>query len=99
MRREVEVGEQLYHLTKDASEQHNLASDPSLQDTLRRLRESLDRRTEGPLLPGRFPPYRDSEAMRSAAASSESSPKDRVPKIASGVFGTAGIELLVQKCT
>ncbi len=56
MRREVEVGEQLYHLTKDASEQHNLASDPSLQDTLRRLRESLDRRTEGPLLPGRFPP-------------------------------------------
>jgi arylsulfatase A-like enzyme len=56
MRREVEVGEQLYHLTEDAREQRNRAQDPSVQDTLRRLRARLDRRTEGPLLPGRFPP-------------------------------------------
>jgi arylsulfatase A-like enzyme len=56
LRREVEVGEQLYHLSEDAREQRNLAQHPSVQDTLRRLRESLDRRTEGPLLPGRFPP-------------------------------------------
>ncbi len=56
LRREVEVGEQLYHLTEDAREQRNLAQDPSVQDRLRRLRASLDRRTEGPLLPGRFPP-------------------------------------------
>jgi arylsulfatase A-like enzyme len=56
MRREVEVGEQLYHLTEDAREQHNVAQDPSVQDTLRRLRASLDQSTEGPLLPSRFPP-------------------------------------------
>jgi arylsulfatase A-like enzyme len=56
MRREVEVGEQLYHLTDDAREQHNLAQDPSLQDTLRRLRASLEQWTEGPLLPSRFRP-------------------------------------------
>ena len=56
MRREVEVGEQLYHLTEDSREQRNLAQDPSFQETLRRLRASLDRWTKGPLLPGRFPP-------------------------------------------
>jgi arylsulfatase A-like enzyme len=56
MRREVEVGERLYHLTADAREQHNLAEDPSRQDTLLRLRASLDQRTDGPLLPSRFPP-------------------------------------------
>ena len=56
MRREVEVGEQLYHLIEDSREQHNLAQDPSVQDTLRRLRASLDQRTNGPLLPSRFPP-------------------------------------------
>jgi arylsulfatase A-like enzyme len=56
MRREVEVGEQLYHLTDDAREQHNLARDPSVQDTLRRLRASLDQWTKGPLLPSRFVP-------------------------------------------
>ena len=55
MRREVEVGEQLYHLTDDAREQHNLAKDPSVQDTLRRLREPrpMDRR---PSAPEPFPP-------------------------------------------
>jgi arylsulfatase A-like enzyme len=56
VRREVEVGEQLYHLTLDAGEQRNLAQDPSVQDTLRRLRASLDQWTKGPLLPSRFPP-------------------------------------------
>ncbi len=54
MRREVEVGEQLYRLTDDAGEQRNIASDPSVQETLRRLRANLDQRTEGPLLPNRF---------------------------------------------
>jgi arylsulfatase A-like enzyme len=56
MRREVEVGEQLYHLTEDTREQRNLAGDPSAQETLRRLRTSLDQQTSGPLLPSRFPP-------------------------------------------
>ncbi len=56
MRREVEVGEQLYHLTDDPREQHNLTQDPSAQETLQRLRASLDQWTKGPLLPGRFPP-------------------------------------------
>ena len=56
LRREVEGGEQLYHLTKDAREQRNLAENPSVQDTLRRLRASLDQWTKGPLLPSRFPP-------------------------------------------
>ena len=56
MRREVEVGEQLYHLTEDAREQRNLAQDPSVQNTLRRLRTSLDQWTKGPLFPSRFPP-------------------------------------------
>jgi arylsulfatase A-like enzyme len=56
MRREVEVGEQLYHLTEDAREQRNLAQDPSVQDTLLRLRARLNQSTEGPLLPNRFPP-------------------------------------------
>jgi arylsulfatase A-like enzyme len=56
MRREVEVGEQLYHLTEDAREQHNLAQDPSVQDILHRLRANLNRWTEGPLIPNRFPP-------------------------------------------
>jgi arylsulfatase A-like enzyme len=56
LRREVEGGEQLYHLTEDVREQRNLAQDPSVQDTLLRLRASLDQWTRGPLLPSRFPP-------------------------------------------
>ena len=56
LRREVEVGEQLYHLTEDPREQRNLAQDPSTQELLHRLRESLNGRTNGPLLPGRFFP-------------------------------------------
>jgi arylsulfatase A-like enzyme len=56
LRREVEGGEQLYHLTENAREQRNLAQDPSVQETLRRLRASLDQWTNGPLLPSRFPP-------------------------------------------
>ena len=56
MRREVEVGEQLYHLTEDANEQHNLAQVPSAQETLVRFRASLDRSTKGPLVPSRFAP-------------------------------------------
>ena len=45
LRREVEGGEQLYHLTNDAREQRNLAQDPSVQETLRRLRGAS---TSGP---------------------------------------------------
>jgi len=56
LRREVEGGEQLYHLTEDALEQRNIAQDPSVQDTVRRLRASLDQWTKGPLIPSRFPP-------------------------------------------
>lgn len=56
MRREVEIGEQLYHLTEDPREQRNLAQDPSTQGLLHQLRERLNGRTNGPLLPGRFFP-------------------------------------------
>jgi arylsulfatase A-like enzyme len=56
MRREVDLGEQLYHLTEDAHEQRNLAKDPSAQETLGRLRARLDQWTNGPLIPSRFSP-------------------------------------------
>jgi arylsulfatase A-like enzyme len=56
IRREGDAREQLYHLSKDANEQRNLAGDPSTQSTLERMRETLSRLTQGPMLPERFNP-------------------------------------------
>jgi len=54
IRREGRVREELFHLSADANELHNLADDPSAQTILRQMRAALDRLTGGPLLPERF---------------------------------------------
>ena len=54
IRREGDVREELFHLRRDAKEQHNLAGDPAARPTLERMRAALDRLTAGPLLPQRF---------------------------------------------
>jgi len=56
IRREGEVREELFSLRQDAKEQHNLADDPAMQATLKRMREALGRLTAGPLTPLRFNP-------------------------------------------
>jgi arylsulfatase A-like enzyme len=56
IRREGDAREQLYHLTADPNEQHNLADLPSARATLERMRKTLSRLTEGPMLPERFKP-------------------------------------------
>ncbi len=54
IRREGDVREELFHLSRDPREQHNLVGDPAAGTTLQRMRAALDRLTEGPLLPLRF---------------------------------------------
>jgi arylsulfatase A-like enzyme len=54
IRREGDGHEELFHLSEDMNEQQNLASDPSAQTTLQRMRAALDRLTGGPLVPERF---------------------------------------------
>ena len=54
IRREGDLREELFHLRVDPIEQRNLAGDPGAQPTLERMRESLGRLTDGPLLPRRF---------------------------------------------
>jgi arylsulfatase A-like enzyme len=56
IRYEGEVHEELFHLGHDTSEQFNRATDPEAEATLVRMRESLGRITDGPLLPLRFSP-------------------------------------------
>jgi arylsulfatase A-like enzyme len=56
IRRGGDVREELFHLLKDAGEQHNLATDPAARSMLERMRAALDRLTAGPLTPGRFKP-------------------------------------------
>jgi len=56
IRREGEVGEELYGVREDPQERHNLASDPAMQSTLERMRGALGRLTAGPLTPERFNP-------------------------------------------
>ena len=53
IRRVGDVSEELFHLSEDANEQHNLAGQPSTQTTLEQMRATLDRLTGGPLLPER----------------------------------------------
>jgi arylsulfatase A-like enzyme len=52
IRRGMDGGELLFHLSEDAREQRDLAKTPSAQTTLKRLREALERM--GPLVPERF---------------------------------------------
>ena len=54
IRREGDAREELFHLSRDPREQHNLAGDPAARTTLQRMRDALDHLTEGPLLPQRF---------------------------------------------
>jgi arylsulfatase A-like enzyme len=54
IRREGYVREELYRLSEDAQEMHNLAGDPAMEPTLERLRKVLGRLTGGPLTPQRF---------------------------------------------
>ncbi len=54
IRSEGKVREELYHLSSDADERRNLASDPASGPVLDRMRDALGRMTGGPLDPGRF---------------------------------------------
>jgi arylsulfatase A-like enzyme len=54
IRSEGKVREELFHLTRDAREQVNLARDPASQPILTRMRDALGNRTGGPLGPSRF---------------------------------------------
>jgi arylsulfatase A-like enzyme len=56
IRREADGREELFSLRDDSAEQHNLAGDPAMQVTLKRMREALGRLTSGPLTPERFSP-------------------------------------------
>jgi len=56
IRREGDVGEELFHSGADAAELHNLAADPALRPTLERMRQAMGRLTGGPLTPERFNP-------------------------------------------
>jgi arylsulfatase A-like enzyme len=54
IRGEGKVHEELFRVSKDVREQHNLARDPAAQPILERMRQTLDRLTGGPLVPQRF---------------------------------------------
>ncbi len=54
IRAEGNVHEELFHVSKDAKEQRNLARDPAARPILDRMRQTLGRLTGGPLMPGRF---------------------------------------------
>jgi hypothetical protein len=56
IRHEGDLREELFHLTRDAGEQHNLSGDPGARPTLERMREALGRVTGGPILPARLRP-------------------------------------------
>jgi arylsulfatase A-like enzyme len=56
IRQEGVLREELFHLSEDANEQHNLAGTPTAEPTLTRMRETLGRITGGPLVPTRFSP-------------------------------------------
>ena len=54
IRTEGRVREELFHLGRDREEARNLAADPDAQPVLRRMRDTLDHLTGGPLSPTRF---------------------------------------------
>ncbi len=56
IRREGDVYEELYHLSKDGKEQRNLVDDPAARPSLEQMRARLKNLTGGPLTPERFNP-------------------------------------------
>ena len=54
--REAQGREELYELNQDPNEQRNLAGGQDARETVARMRTTLDKLTEGPLVPSRFPP-------------------------------------------
>jgi arylsulfatase A-like enzyme len=48
--------EELYNLSNDARELHDLSRDAAMQGVLERMRRALDRMTDGPVTPERFRP-------------------------------------------
>jgi arylsulfatase A-like enzyme len=56
IRREGETREELYHLSEDSRERHNLAGSASHRPRLESMRALLSRLTAGPLTPDRFNP-------------------------------------------
>ena len=56
IRREQHRSEELFHLSEDDQERHNLAAEPALKPRLDQKREVLGRLTKGPLTPERFNP-------------------------------------------
>ncbi len=54
IRSEGNVHEELFHVSRDARQQHNLARDPTVLPVLEQMRQALPRLTGGPLLPQRF---------------------------------------------
>jgi arylsulfatase A-like enzyme len=56
IRREGEIHEELFRLSEDARQRHNLAEDPALKPVVERMRATLGELTAGPLTPQRFNP-------------------------------------------
>ena len=56
IRSEGDGREELFHLREDAQERNDLATDPTMQPRLERMRGALGRLTAGPLTPRRFNP-------------------------------------------
>ena len=56
IRREGNIREELYHLGKDAKQQHNLVREQDAKPTLERAAQALGRMTGGPLASERFSP-------------------------------------------
>jgi arylsulfatase A-like enzyme len=54
IRREGNIREELFRVSKDAREEYNLARDPAAQPILARMRRTLGQLTGGPLVPQRF---------------------------------------------
>jgi len=56
IRREGDVSEELFHVSEDSQERHNLAAVPAMKPKLAQKQEVLGRLTAGPLTPQRFQP-------------------------------------------
>jgi arylsulfatase A-like enzyme len=54
IRREGQVREELFHVSQDPGEQHNLATDLAAQTVLQKMRAALNELTGGPLVTERF---------------------------------------------